>query len=108
VNQVPLRTGDWVLLCSDGLPEVVRDAQIAAVLEASKTIADAADSLVRVAVDSGARDDISVVVVDYAGPSAAAWRSALVQHQSLWLPILIGTTAAALIATLVWLYVAER
>lgn len=108
VSVTPLRTGDWVLLCSDGLPEVVSDEQIGAVLSTCKTAVEATEALVATAVEHDARDDVSVVVVDYQGASAPVWRAGWARHRALLLPVLIGTVAAGLVATLLWWYWGER
>lgn len=54
--------GDIFLLCSDGLSNEVDDDTIAAVL-ARHDVAQAAPELVRLALDAGGRDNVSVVVV---------------------------------------------
>lgn len=50
------------LICSDGLTREVSDAQIADVLESA--VEDPAAALVALALDGGARDNVSAVVVD--------------------------------------------
>jgi serine/threonine protein phosphatase Stp1 len=60
-----LETGDVLLLCSDGLSGAVSDAEIAEVLGAYPVVT-AADRLIECALAQGARDNISVVVVEYA------------------------------------------
>jgi protein phosphatase len=56
--------GDIYLLCSDGLNDMVADAQIAAALRASGEDAEAAaNRLVQLANDSGGRDNVSVILV---------------------------------------------
>lgn len=55
--------GDRLLLCSDGLSDVVPDPVIAAILEdASRD--RTADRLLEAALDAGAADNVSVVVAD--------------------------------------------
>jgi protein phosphatase len=56
--------GDRLLLCSDGLYEEVDDARIAATLRRLADPTDAARELVRLAVEAGGRDNVTVVVVD--------------------------------------------
>jgi protein phosphatase len=56
--------GDRYLLCSDGLFNEVAEAGIAAVLRHVDDPAEAADQLVRLAVEGGGRDNVTVVVVD--------------------------------------------
>jgi serine/threonine protein phosphatase PrpC len=60
-----LKPGDILLLCSDGLSAVLTDAEIAAILTGSPLPA-AADRLIERALDQGARDNVSAVVVEYA------------------------------------------
>jgi protein phosphatase len=55
--------GDRLMLCSDGLTDLVDDARIAEVL-ASAEADEAAAELTRLALDAGGRDNITVVVVD--------------------------------------------
>jgi protein phosphatase len=57
-------TGDRYILCSDGLFGEVEDARIAATLRRLDDPADAASELVRLANESGGRDNITVVIVD--------------------------------------------
>jgi serine/threonine protein phosphatase PrpC len=63
------RAGDRLLLCSDGLSDVLDEPRIAALL-AESDAARAAGALVRAALDAGARDNVTVVVAD-AVPVAA-------------------------------------
>ncbi len=63
---VLLKAGDRILLCSDGLTDMLDDARIAAILHESTDPADAADSLVAAANEAGGIDNITVVVVDVA------------------------------------------
>ena len=59
------RPGDRLLLCSDGLSDVVDDATIAATLRIPGR-ADCAARLIALALDAGGRDNISAVVADVA------------------------------------------
>jgi serine/threonine protein phosphatase PrpC len=60
---VPLATGDILLLCSDGLWEMVRDQQIAAILTTPRsTPSDTAHALVQAALVGGGEDNVSVIV----------------------------------------------
>lgn len=61
-----LEPGDILLLCSDGLSSALSDAEITYTLTASP-VAAAADRLIERALDRGARDNVSAVVVEYAG-----------------------------------------
>ncbi len=58
-----LQVGDTLILCSDGLWEMVRDEEIRAVVEAMDEPKDAAMSLIEHANANGGVDNISVVIV---------------------------------------------
>ena len=59
-----LEPGDILLLCSDGLSGALRDTEIAGILTRSPLTATA-DRLIERALDRGARDNVSAVVVEY-------------------------------------------
>lgn len=59
-----VRTGDRVVLCSDGLVDEVADAEIIKVLGQHSDPQDTAEALVMVANTNGGRDNTTVVVVD--------------------------------------------
>ena len=59
-----VRTGDRLVLCSDGLVDEVSDADITAVLLQHRDPQLTAESLVMVANAAGGRDNTTVVVVD--------------------------------------------
>jgi serine/threonine protein phosphatase PrpC len=61
-----LEPGDVMLLCTDGLSGALTDAEIVEILTGSPFPA-AADRLIERALDQGARDNVSAVVVEYAG-----------------------------------------
>ena len=61
--EIPLEVGDRILLCSDGLTEMVADARIGEILSEG-TPDDAAWALIETANSAGGVDNISVVIVD--------------------------------------------
>ena len=63
-SAVPLVTGDRLLLCSDGLPRCVYESVIAQLAAEGPDARTAAEALVRRALDEGAPDNVSVIVVD--------------------------------------------
>ncbi len=67
--------GDWILMCSDGLSDMIDDEHIATVLRAHDSLDDAVEGLVQAANDAGGRDNISVILVHTHGaaPAARAW-----------------------------------
>jgi len=54
--------GDVYLLCSDGLPRMVPEAQIQATLAATPDLADATGKLVELANGAGGRDNITLIL----------------------------------------------
>ena len=61
---VHLRTGDRVLICSDGLTSMVADEEIAAILNEQSAAQSATWALVEAANQAGGEDNITVAVVD--------------------------------------------
>jgi len=55
------RPGDLYLICSDGLTTMVRDEQIAEILDETSSLDEIVSRLVREANDAGGRDNITVV-----------------------------------------------
>jgi PPM family protein phosphatase len=68
---LPAGLHDRLLICTDGLTRELDDAVIARVLGGVSDAQDAANELVRKALDGGARDNVSAVVVDVATSSGA-------------------------------------
>ena len=62
---VHLEDDDQILLCSDGLTEMVDDAAIAAALGSTRTAAEACQRLVNLALGHGGHDNVTVVVSRY-------------------------------------------
>lgn len=60
----PVSDGDILLLCSDGLTNMLNDSRIAKIVFSTKSLEKAADMLVREANMAGGRDNISVVLID--------------------------------------------
>jgi protein phosphatase len=66
VHRVRLAAGDTVLLCSDGLYDVTKDEEIAAVLASAASSQAGCRSLVDLALERGAPDNVTAVVSRYA------------------------------------------
>ena len=64
--QRPLRTGDWLLLCSDGLTGHVADAEMQQIVSQCVDPVTAAHRLVNLANQRGGEDNITVVLVQMA------------------------------------------
>ena len=60
---VPLQVGDVLLLCSDGLWEMVRDASIEGIIESTlPDLSRTTDQLRQAALNGGGKDNISMIV----------------------------------------------
>lgn len=59
-----LRPGTRILLCSDGVWEMVRDDELARILRETVSTAEACERIVRAANENGGEDNISVVLLD--------------------------------------------
>jgi serine/threonine protein phosphatase PrpC len=98
VVDTPLRTGDWLLLCSDGLSSELRDSQIADELRAHPSLEGSADALINGALAHGGRDNISVVLVEYTGRSQIMLGGRWSEKATLWLSIFGGILLAVMVA----------
>jgi serine/threonine protein phosphatase PrpC len=61
-HRVPLEERDRLLLCTDGLSDMVTDAEIASILAKYPLPMDACQALVNSALDHGGKDNVTVVV----------------------------------------------
>lgn len=72
---LPIQPEDRILLCSDGLTDMVPEAKVGELL-AAPSPEEAARALVKAALDAGGADNVTVVVVDVKeGPSGGAART---------------------------------
>jgi serine/threonine protein phosphatase PrpC len=78
LDPLPLNAGDILMLCSDGLADPVEPPDILSALKPG-TPGQAATALVRKALQAGATDNVSVVVLQMAGGKAGPW-----WHLGLW------------------------
>jgi protein phosphatase len=72
VDLLRLEDGDRVLLCSDGLTDHVDDDTIARALSETRLSKEACPQLVQLALDSGGRDNVTVIVAAYSLPDEHA------------------------------------
>jgi protein phosphatase len=65
-KRLELRPGDLILLCSDGLSDMLTDDELEAIIRKHRDdMAGAADALITAANDNGGWDNISVVLVKH-------------------------------------------
>jgi protein phosphatase len=64
---LPLGSVERLLLCSDGISGMIQDKEIEDILETTPDPRDAADRLVRAALEAGGRDNATAIVVDVVG-----------------------------------------
>lgn len=62
--EVELQAGDIVLLCSDGLSNMLEDEEIRMIVNAQRDIMEKAEALVRAANQNGGRDNISLILIE--------------------------------------------
>ncbi len=72
IDHTPLemKPMDWIVLCSDGLPTVLRDEQIGDVVGAGVEPDGVCEELVKQTIDGNAPDNVTVVVVKYLDENA--------------------------------------
>lgn len=61
-DEYPLKAGDVMMLCSDGLCRMAEDAAISSVISDLKEPSEMCNNLVRLAVERGGKDNVTVVV----------------------------------------------
>lgn len=59
-----LKSGDIVLMCSDGLTNMLEDEEIGRILKSQGTIEERAEKLIEAANSNGGKDNIAVIIVD--------------------------------------------
>jgi PPM family protein phosphatase len=69
-----LQAGDTVLLCSDGLSDMLSDATIARLLQAHEGLGEAGSALIAAANDAGGKDNISLILMRVAGSAPGSGR----------------------------------
>ena len=70
-DRLQLDDGDRLLLCSDGLTDLVDDESISSILRETTRSSDACERLVQRALDAGGRDNVTVIVAAYQIPDTA-------------------------------------
>lgn len=65
--EVDLLKGDVILMCSDGLSNMVSDEDICKIIKKNNNVDDMAEELIKVANHNGGKDNIGVVLVQFEG-----------------------------------------
>jgi protein phosphatase len=66
IQQLLLESGDQLLLCTDGLTDMVAESVISSTLQTSNTPQIACQKLVEAALEAGGKDNVTVVLAKYA------------------------------------------
>jgi len=64
-EEFPLLPNSTLLLCSDGLTDLITSKQIVAILEQQISLQNKAETLIAAANEAGGKDNITVVLVEY-------------------------------------------
>ncbi len=64
IFHVGLKTGDCILMCSDGLTNMLDDTEICSILNGEGELSEKAKALVQAANDNGGKDNISVILIE--------------------------------------------
>ena len=64
IFQVKLTGNQWILMCSDGLTNMVEDREIGEILQDRADIRQSAERLVRQANENGGSDNIAVILIN--------------------------------------------
>ncbi len=62
--EVPLEPGDVILMCSDGLINMVDERDIEKVLRSAGTLKEKCHTLIKMANENGGRDNVTVIIVE--------------------------------------------
>jgi serine/threonine protein phosphatase PrpC len=69
VTYTRIRSGDKILLCSDGLYNMVDHESLASIANQDNSLADKCKALIARANQKGGTDNITVIIADFSGPS---------------------------------------
>jgi protein phosphatase len=70
IQRLKLADGDRLLLCTDGLTDMVEDEGIAGILASSESSAVACRRLVDLALENGGKDNVTAVLAKYSIPES--------------------------------------
>lgn len=64
IFEIEVEVGDKILLCSDGLTNMVEDYEIKKIINTNETLEDAICQLIEQANENGGKDNISAIIVE--------------------------------------------
>jgi len=62
---IPVRAGDMILLCTDGLTNMLSDLEIERIITSGEPLQRRADRLIQAANEAGGEDNITVLLVEF-------------------------------------------
>ncbi len=65
IEHLSLQQGDRLLLCTDGLSELVSDSEIAEIVGRPLAPQAAVDALIQLALDNGGRDNVTAILAEF-------------------------------------------
>ena len=102
--RLPLRNGDRILLCSDGLTDEVPDSEIESIMRRPDDLGEICHALLQAALDNGGSDNVSAVVIDYRGESHPDVIADTTTETGTAKAVLVGIAAAMVVVLLMaWL-----
>lgn len=100
IYELNVSAGDRLLLCSDGLSTMVSDHAIQAIMRRQDSPQKCADELVEAALENGGVDNVTVIVVDIDGFSAAREAKKARKNRALYIGLVIALVAVIVAAAI--------
>ncbi|MDO4543772.1 MAG: protein phosphatase 2C domain-containing protein, partial [Clostridia bacterium] len=100
-DEITLKDGDTLLLCSDGVWGVLSEPEIARILSTAGEAKDCAEALTDAAFSAGSRDNMTALVIQVRETAAAAGGKS--KRRGLILCLIDGALVAALIVAVICL-----
>lgn len=96
--ELNVKTGDRLLLCSDGICTMIEDSTIQAIMRQAASAQECADQLVEAALDAGGFDNATAVVVDVEGFKAVREKKQARKSKRFAISIIVCLIAAFALA----------
>lgn len=93
IYELNVSAGDRLLLCSDGLSTMVSDHAIQAIMRRQEDPQMCADELVNAALENGGVDNVTVIVVDVAGFTAAREQKKARKSRAMYIGMAVALVA---------------